>query len=95
MQGRVVRVAKLPEKKRHPITADDLAAEVAYYYQQYSFIQAKRLPLRRTLKLLATARRLRAQHYLELAQIAAAPHTEGGEGYQALIKRYKEEANSG
>lgn len=93
--GKVVHVAKIPEPKHSPVSLDDLHAEVCYYYPAYTFAQARRLPIKRIVHLLNVARRLRAKNYYELVQIAAAPHTEKGEGLKDLMERYGREIRNG
>lgn len=93
--GKVVRVAQIPASKPRPVDADRVLEQLCYYYPQYTFAQARRLPYKRVASLLRTAHQLQAKHYHELTQISAAPHTEKGKGVTDLLKRYEDEARHG
>lgn len=73
-------------------TTGRLLAQLCFYYPQYTLQQARRLPYKHVIILLEEAKRMKAREYLELTQIAAAPHTKKGEGYKQLLKRYAQEA---
>ena len=84
-----IEVQKIPRRKSSPL---ELLAELCYYYQQYTFAQARKLPAKHVVLLLKTARRKEAANYFNLVQIAAAPHTKNGSGVQKLSGVYKGQA---
>lgn len=86
-----VKVAKVESNsasskssKRH------LYAMIAYYYPQYTFKEAANLKARDLYELLRTAQKMKAIEYLNLTQIAAAPHSEKGKSVKRLMKSYEE-----
>lgn len=86
-----VKVAKLEDadvgrkgKKR------ELYAMVAYYYPQYTFVEASKLKARDLLLLIKTAQKMKAVEYLNLTQIVAAPHSSKGAAVKKCIERYKD-----
>lgn len=92
MAGRVIHVAKVPEQKLGTQTAEDLLATVCYYYQQYTYAAARRLPYKRVIQLIKTAQKMEAQKYYNLTQIVAAPHTKDGGGVHALSDEFMRQA---
>jgi hypothetical protein len=68
----------------------ELLTTLCYYYPQYTLAHARRLPHKYVIALLKTARRMEAQKYHNLTQIAAAPHTKNGEGVKTLISHFEE-----
>ncbi len=81
----IIQVATVPKK---PVKALQLLAELCYYYPQYTLADARRLPAKDVLLLIKTARKKQAEEYLNLTQIAAAPHTRKGVGVKKLSDRY-------
>jgi len=77
------------------LNARALLAELCYYYPQYTLAAARRLPARDVVLLLKTARKKDSERYLNLTQIAAAPHTKKGQGVKKLLKRYERGAKDG
>jgi hypothetical protein len=88
MQGKVVKVQPIPHKEPKPVDADRLCEELCYWYPAYRFEQARQVPYKRSVSMLRTARRLEAEKYYQLTQIAAAPHTDKGDGVKNLLKAY-------
>jgi hypothetical protein len=87
-----ISVAKLPKKKFSQQEAKHLLATLCYYYPQYTFAAARKLPYKRVTLLIRTAQRMEAMKYYNLTQIAAAPHTKNGKGVQSLLDRFKDMA---
>lgn len=86
-----IRVQKVPIATKQ-LSKRELYATVCYYYKQYTLQDVEKLPARDVQLLLKVAMKLESARYLNLTQIAAAPHTEKGEGVQNLIDIYKEAA---
>jgi len=86
-----IRVQKIPSPSRD-LSKRELYATVCYFYPQYTLKDAAKLPARDVQLLLKVAMRQQSATYLNLTQIAAAPHTEKGEGVKNLIDLYKEAA---
>lgn len=95
MAGKVIRVAKLPAKHFTPADAQQTLATLCYYYPQYTYAAARKLPHKRVLLLIKTAQKMEAQRYYNLTQIAAAPHTERGKGVQDLLDLFESQAYNG
>lgn len=71
----VIKVQKIPRKKT---PAEDLIATFCYYYQQYTFAQARKMPYKRIMQMLKVARKEHARKMMDLLQIAVAPHGKKG-----------------
>lgn len=95
MAGKIVKVAALPTPSFTHSDAEDVLATLCFYYPQYTFSAARRLPHKTVLRLMKTARRLEAKNYFMLTQIAAAPHTEKGQGVQDLLAQFEDQVNNG
>lgn len=67
----------------------ELYATVCYFYPQYTLKEAATLSGRDLQLLLNVAQRQEAIKWLNLTQIAAAPHTKNGSGVKTLTERYK------
>ncbi len=87
-----VQVASIPKKK---VNARELLGELCWYYPQYTLAAARQLPARDVMLLLKIARKKEAEKYLNLTQIAAAPHTKKGVGIKRLSSRYQKVAKDG
>lgn len=90
--GVTVQVAPIPKKK---VNARELLAELCYYYPQYTLAAARRLPAKDVILLLKVARKKRGEMYLNLTQIAAAPHTKKGMGVKSLTSKYQKVMKDG
>lgn len=84
-----IKVASVPRKK---VNARQLLAELCYYYPQYTFAAARRLPAKDVMLLLHMARKKQAEEYFNLTQISAAPHTKNGRGIKKLSTQYSKAA---
>lgn len=82
-----VKVQKVPEAAGPP--PDEIVALFCYYYQQYTFAVARNMPYKRVAMMIKIARRKEAEHYYNLTQIVAAPHSEKGKGVKTLEEHYK------
>lgn len=84
----VIRAQKIPRKTE---SAEDTLARFCFYFQQYTYEEARKLPFKRVLKLLKIARRERARQMYELTQIASAPHTDKGAGVKKMLKYFQDQ----
>lgn len=64
-------------------------ADIAANYPQYTLKEASKLSSRDIILLLKAKQKQRAEIYLNLVQIAAAPHTEKGELVNTLTEQYR------
>lgn len=71
----VVNVQKIPQQQATP---EDIIATFCYYYQQYTFAQARRVSYKRITQMLNIAKKEHARKMLDLLQIAVAPHGKKG-----------------
>lgn len=95
-EGRVVKVQKAPSaasSDRESFIAADILTKLCYFYPRYSLEEARKLPYRHVARLIRTANRERAIHYLNLTQIATAPHIKGGDLYKDLTTKFGDLAN--
>lgn len=83
---KVIKIQKIPQKK---VSIQDVLARFCFYYQQYTYEQAKKLPYIRVIRMLKVADRERAILLSELVDIAAAPHTKRGSGVGKLKSKYE------
>ena len=82
---RSVKVAKVPKTGAKEDEVMRMLATLCYFYPQYTFAQARKLPYRRVAMLIAEAHRQEAIRYYNLTQIMAAPHTKKGEGVRKRV----------
>lgn len=92
-EGKRIRVQPVGSQG-HKFDAEELIAQVCYFYPQYKFEEAERLSMRRINILLKVVRKQQALQMYNLTQIAAAPHTKKGEGVKKLSEHFKKIANS-
>lgn len=86
-----IRVQKAVSEKSK-LSKRELYATVCYFFPQYKLKEVQALPARDVWLLLKVAQRQEAIKMLNLTQIAAAPHTEKGQGVKTLIQQYKDAA---
>ncbi len=82
----VIRAQRVPKSK---IKVDDLLYLFVYKFPQYTYSQAEKLPYKRVIEMLNTARREDARFMYELTQIVASPHTKKGSGVKKVLEYYK------
>lgn len=70
-----------------------ILAQLCYYYPQYTLRHARKLPYKDVSLLLKTARKMQARDYLNLTNIAVAPHTKNGSAVKKLVKQFKDIIN--
>jgi hypothetical protein len=92
-QPKVIQVAQVPKKQLTDVDvkkeSERLLATLCYFYPQYTLAAARKLPFKDVKLLLSVATKQKAADYLNLSQIAAAPHTEKGRGVKKLYDNYK------
>lgn len=71
-----IKVKKVPE--RAPPTSQEILATFCFYYQQYTYEQAKQLPYRRISSFLKIARKQQAQKMLDLTRVIAGASSSKG-----------------
>lgn len=94
--GRVIKVAKVSKATSRTAGQKDWQVKLAtlcFYYPQYTFADAYRLPAWIVNLLLKRAHQLEAERYFNLTEISTAPHTEKGKGVKQLLNRYEEIMN--
>ncbi len=89
MEKKRIQVASLPKPAAKPFDALKYLAELCYFYPQYTFAQARRLPYRWVRLLLAEAHRQQALKNYNLTSIVAAPHTKDGSGIKELLEHFR------
>jgi hypothetical protein len=82
----VIKAQKIP-KRIEP--ANDILARFCYYFPQYKYHEARKLPHIRIVKMLRVARSEQAKLYINLVNIASAPHTDKGKGINKMIESYQ------
>lgn len=81
----VVRVKKVPRKKENP---EDIIATFCYYFPQYKYHEAKKLPYRRIKQMLRVAKKETARQNYYLTRIISAPHAKNA---SSAIKKLLED----
>lgn len=84
--SKVIKVQKIP-KPEAELNPDDLLASFCYYFPQYTFDQARKLPYKRIKKMLRVVRKEQAKHMLDLLEVVVAPHTKNGKGIKDVKQR--------
>jgi uncharacterized membrane protein YheB (UPF0754 family) len=87
----VIQAKKIP---RSIASAEETLAKFCYYFQQYTYEQARKLPYKRVVQMLNAASKERASFFHEMVEITAAPHTKRGAGVNKLRKHYDRIINS-
>jgi hypothetical protein len=82
----VIRVQKVPKKTIDP---EEKIARFCYYFPQYTFAEAKKLPDVRINRMLKVVDKEKAQDFYLLTQIIAAPHAKSGNGVQKMLNLFK------
>jgi pyruvate dehydrogenase complex dehydrogenase (E1) component len=71
----------------------DVVATLCFYYPSYTYETALDLPLKTLNRMLKTAKRENAKHYLEMAQIMRVSQSEKAAPYNKLVSRYERQSN--
>lgn len=81
----IIKAQKIVEKQE---AGEDILARFCYLYPSYTYIEAKKLPYKRILKMIKIARKEQAYEWYNLLRIAVAPHSKKG-ATSNLIKEYR------
>jgi len=81
----VIKAQQIPKRTE---SAEDTLARFCFYFQQYTYSEARQLPFTRVYKMLKMATRERARKMHELTQIASAPHIDNGKGVQKMLNYF-------
>ena len=82
-----IEVKKRPQKA---LSVEDILARFCFYFPQYTFQEARKIPYHRVIQMLKVVDRELSMKYLMLTRISAAPHTKKGAGVKKLIKELKD-----
>lgn len=67
--GKVATPKRIPGKRRGGISSEEIAELICYYFPSYKYHEARKLPQRRAVRMLKTARRESARILIDIAQI--------------------------
>ena len=81
----VIKAQQIPKKAE---SAEDTLARFCFYFQQYTYSEARQLPFVRVFKMLKVATRERARQMYELTQVVSAPHNDKGNGVQKMLNYF-------
>ncbi len=84
---KTIKAQRFPRKQVKP---KDTLYKFCFYFPQYKYSEARKLPFKHVVGMLKVAQRERAMNMLDLVQIAAAPHTKKGSAVKKLISHYKD-----
>lgn len=82
-----VKAQKIPQNNKK-LKALDLIATFCYYFPQYTFSQARKMPYSRIIHMLSIVRKEQARHYSYLTRIVASPYTKKGIGVKNLLAEF-------
>lgn len=83
---KILKAKRIPRKET---SVEDIIALFCYYYQQYKYHEARKLPFKRLISMLKVAKKEYAKQMYDLTQITASPHTRKGQGVNKLLEHYK------
>lgn len=84
----VIKLQRVPKSEKKERFIEDLLATFCYYFPQYKYSEAKKMPFVRIRRMLKVANREQALFMAQLVSIAAAPHTPKGSGVKRLLDHY-------
>lgn len=85
----MVRVSAQKIPKAKPDSSEDILARFCYYFPQYKFHEARKLPFARIIQMLKVARKCHAEEMIEMLQITNAPHTKKQAGVKNLLSYFQ------
>jgi hypothetical protein len=85
----VIKVQKIPKPEKIGTPIEDQLAQFCFYFQQYTFAQARKLPQRRINQMLKVAEREYAKKMIDLLNITVSVHTKKASGVKELHSHYK------
>ncbi len=83
----IIKAQRVPKKQVKP---RDTLYRFCFYFPQYKYSEARKLPAKHVIGMLEVAQKERAKTMSDFVQIVAAPHTKKGSAVKKLIKHYKE-----
>lgn len=83
-----VKVKRIPRSGKE-ISTEDVLAQFCYYFPQYTFVQARKLPAKRIKQMLRVVDREEAKRMYQFAQIIASQHTKKMSGMKKILESYK------
>lgn len=83
----VIKAQKVPKKEKQET---DLIAVFCFYYPQYKYHEARKLPFIRIKSMLKVANAEYAKIFYELTQIIISPHVKDKNAVNKLLERYKD-----
>lgn len=83
----VIKVQKIPRKTE---SALETVARFCFYFQQYTFQEARKLPFKYINLMLTVARKEYAMKMHDLTQAISAPNTPKGIGVKKMLKYFKD-----
>ncbi len=87
---KILKVKKIPKEKVNP---GDLISRICYYYPQYNYTQARRLPYKRVMQLLKVADQERAKFMIDILRIVIVPNSKDKNDAKNLFNEFKERLN--
>lgn len=82
----VFKAQKIPKKE---IKVDDILGRFCFYYQQYTYSQARKLPYKRIIQLLRVVEREHAKKMIDITRAIASPHGTNKNAANDLLKEFK------
>ncbi len=83
---KTIKAQRVPKKQIRP---KDTLYRFCFYFPQYKYSEARKLPVKHVIGMLKMAQKEHAKNMLDLVQIVAAPHTKKGSAVKKLISHYK------
>lgn len=84
----IIKAEKVPVEQA---SAEDILGKFCYYYQQYTYAQARRLPIMRVLKLLRIAEKENARRMHGFANMLMAAHfSKNSSAMKKVVKYYED-----
>jgi hypothetical protein len=83
----VLKAQKVPKKQ---VKVDNILARFCFYFPQYTFAQARKLPYKRVIQLLQAVDREHAKNMIDLVRIVAGPHSKDKGVMNKLLSEFKD-----
>jgi len=82
----IVKAQKIPQKQ---ISSTDIVARFCYFFPQYTYLEAKKLPYKRIVQLLKVARQEQAREWYNLTRITATANSSKKGAVNDLLSEFK------
>ena len=83
----LIKAKKIPKTE---ITSGDILSQLCYYFPQYNYQQARKLPYKRVLLLLKAAEKENAKRMIDLLRITLAPHVKRKSFVSNLFNEFRD-----